>query len=455
MKDTVRRLPPLAIPGSDLDARRYVEMNRACSMPTKVFPPPRARFSLRPHINCVVAALPALFLIEAIIAKSRFDGLIGGWRGHMILTVIGIGVLIAVGLWKRARSPLVFGPPRSVTIVLAVACAWAFVCCIAQPNAYANVVFLAVFAANIYACLYIAPNLVLPHLGERAVLVYAIPVFAATLVNLVFGHAASSEAFQQERLAGMSDNATHSGALAALASVVALWMSLNWTRCRRIWFAVWILSIVTLFLTRTRASIFGCGVGSCFLVLLSIRGRRSYTERRWVVGGSLGVALLMAIALLWRPGLLPRMTTHFRIRSKDELLHSRREHWLNGINQAAARPLFGSGPLAKFGDATDVTVNTYEVEKCFCNTWLTFAQAYGIPGSLLFLAVFVCLLYEARSRNGPMPTLAAGLIVLLFGASMGDMWGVSFGNEGDRAIWLLLGLSCALRYTRSTHRADR
>ncbi len=388
-------------------------------------------------------ALPGFFLIEAIIAKSRLDGLIGGWRGHMILTVAGIALLIAVGLWRRARLPFSYAPPRSVSIVLALACAWALLCCMVQPNAYGNVLFLAVFAANIYACLYVAPNLVLPYLGERAVLLYAIPIFAATLVNLVFGHAAPSEAFDQERLAGISDNATHSALIACLAAIMALWMLLQWNTRKHVWSGIWVASVLTLLLTRTRANIASCAVGSIIMLGCWARWCPAPRLRRHVGLGLMAAIMLAGLLLTGSTEGTVRLRRYLRVTSREELFQSRMLHWKDGLANVGKHPVLGEGPMAKFGGTNDPTVNTYAMEKTYCNAALAFAQAYGIPGTLLFALIWVEILRSIPRRQVGLPLLLIGIIVSGTVSSLGHMWLVSFGTPSDRATWLVVGLALA------------
>lgn len=395
------------------------------------------------HADVIGAVLPGLFLVEAIIAKSRFDGLIGGWRGHMILTVAGIALLIAVGLWRRTRLPFSYGPSRSVSIILAVAGAWALLSCIVQPNAYANVVFLAVFAANIYACLYIAPNLVLPHLGERGVLVYAIPIFAATLVNLVFGHVAPSEAFQQDRLAGMSDNATHSALIAAIAAIIALWLFLQWNAHSKVWFAIWVVSVLTLLITRTRANIVSCAVGCAVMLVCWARWQQTLHRKRYVAVTLMAAIMLMGVIVIGSPERVLRARTYLRAGDTEELFLSRMTHWKAGTANLREHPLFGEGPMAKFGGTNDPTVNTYAMEKTYCNAALAFAQAYGIPGALLFALIWVEILRFIPRRQVGLPLLLIGIIVSGTVSSLGHMWLVSFGTPSDRATWLIVGLALA------------
>jgi len=383
------------------------------------------------------------FLLEAIIAKSQFNGLIGGWRGHMILTVVMLALLLVRGVWIRIREPFCFAPPHPIGTLLAIACVWAAICCILQPNAYANLVFLTVFAANIYVCLYIAPNLVLPYLGERSVLLYALPLFAVNVLNLFVGTGAAPQGSTNWRLAGITDNATHSGALAALGSILALWMLVSWPQRRRMWFFFWGVSMLTLALSRTRSSIIGCALGSTFLLIEWCRRRPRHHLTKLTIGLVFSAVAIMTI-VLYRPHLINELGVFFRASGGVEtILQSRMSLWQDGVTSVRHRPLFGSGPMAKFDDTNDPTINTYN-EKSICgNSLLLFAQSYGVPGALLFALLLIEIVRIAMKMRGKLRLLLLGVILMGVGASISQMWAVSFGAPSDRAVWLILGVALA------------
>ena len=402
-------------------------------------------FGVVRHIHCTLdAGFLVLFLVEAIIAKSRFDGLIGGWRGHMILTVVALALLLVRGVWKRTREPFSFAPPRNVSIVLAIAFAWAIISCIVQPNAYANLVFLGAFAANIYVCLYIAPNLVLPYLGERGVLLYALPLFAVTILNLVYGVAAPAKALHEGRLAGILHNATHAGALSAIASILALWMVLQWNRHKKAWLVFCVVGVVMLVMTRTRAALGGWAVGSVAMLAYWARWQQAAHLKRYIALVLVAALMLIGLAVIGNPDLISRSRDHLRA-NREELFQTRMTHWKYGIANAVMHPIFGEGPMAKFGNTNDPTVNTYVREESYCNTWLTFAQAYGIPGSLLFALVCFEIVRIAVKGQVTLPLLLLGLMSWGVVASIAHMWVVSFGTPSDRATWLIMGLALAAR----------
>jgi len=403
-------------------------------------------------LNCVKSRTEYLgpcllvgFLLEAIIAKSRFDGFIGGWRGHMILTVAMLALLLARGVWIRLREPFYFAPPRPVGIVLAIACAWAVICCIMQSNAYANLVFLSVFAANIYVCLYIAPNLVLPYLGERSVLLYALPIFAVSVLNLVVDTEPASQGSPYWRLAGVTDNATQSGILGAMGAILALWMVLQWNRRRPVWFAIWILCVMALLMTRTRASIVGWAIGSTAMVFYWARNSVA-AHLKWPVAVTLLLAsMLVGLGTVAYPEFISPTRQYLRASDWEELIRSRAKPWEMGFANAAEHPWFGEGPMARFSNTNDPTnVDAYDVHRVYCSTWLAFAQAYGILGSLLFALLCFIMVLSATRRQVAFPLLLVGLMFSCIVSSIGSSWVVSFGMPGDRATWLILGLALAV-----------
>lgn len=385
------------------------------------------------------ALLLVVFLTVGIIGNSRFSIFIGGWFGHMVFTVIILFILSFRGLWFLLLNGFDFAPSHQSTYILTTACIWATLCCIAQPNAYANLAVLGVYILNIYVCLYIAPNLIIPYFGQKAILLYILPLFIAVVMCII------TSGGEHYRVRGISQNATHAATVATIATIVSLWMSLSWVKSRYVWLCFCLVSLVLLIMTRTRATICACFVGSLSLTVMYLRITPKIKIKHLLIALFFFVILVFCIAILWNPTTIPELRTYFRVSNSEEIFQSRWIHWKDGINQAINHPIFGNGPMAKFGNSNDITVNTYTMEDCYCNTWLTFAQAYGIPGSMLFAIWFWVLLSEARSGYGFFSILAFGILTAFFTSTIGDMWGVSFGNEGDRAMWLILGISCAKR----------
>jgi len=387
------------------------------------------------------APLAFLFMAEAIVAKSRFATVVGGWTGHMVLTVAFLGLFLLLGL---SEGRAVVTPPRSVRRLLGAALAWAFLCCIAQPNAWANLAFLCVQATNVYVSVFLLPRLVLPYLGRRAVLLYATPLFAAAGLCLVAGSTGAAGSVSNERLAGVMGNATHSGGTSAVACVAALWCLAMWPRRRLLWLACLVVSLAALVLTRTRASLFGMLLA--FAAMAALWGTSPSRAARRV---SISLFAVSLVAVLLGVGsaadLLPKVREYFRVdASVGDLAEGRMRYWRFAIADVKKNWLFGRGPMAKFGDGTDVTTNTYAIDKNPHNTWLIVAQSYGLFGAVLFVAIIMVTLTASLHGRTYMPTLAVGIVMLGIGMSVAENWSFSFGNETDRASWLLLGLALAV-----------
>lgn len=396
--------------------------------------------------SCIFnASVLVAFLLEAVVAKSRFDAVVGGWYGHMVLTILFAIVLLILGLSARNTRLPTMPPPRPVSIVLGATLAWAIVCCVVQPNAIANLLYLIVFATNIYVCLYIAPGLLLPYLRHRSVFVYGLLLFVVSLVNVISALSGDGGAFSEGRLQGLLADPLHAGTVAMITSILILWAILQSGGRRWYLWPAWAVAMCALVMTRTRSFIFGCTIGS--LALLAVGAQRHTASGRYA--RELAFVFLLAtitfgIVISYSPNVLPRLRAHLRIEGdSEEILEGRMIHWQLGVLHVKAYPIFGRGPMAKFGNATDPTVNTYEMISCFDNTWLTMAQSYGIPGSALFAASVLAMLVLSLRGCGTMPLLAVGLLTAGIGSSFSSMWAVSFGSGGDRAMWLILGLALA------------
>jgi len=321
---------------------------------------------------------------------------------------------------------------------------WAVVCCVVQPNATANLIYLVVFALNIYACLYVAPGLLLPYLGQRSLFIYGIFLCIPNLLNLVFAFG-DAGAFVGGRLRGFLIDPLHTGMVAWITSILILWAILQGGAKRRYLWVAWSIAMCVLVMTRTRSYIFGCTIGSLALVATAARPHnRSTRHARQLALGLLPIVIILGGIIGYNPHILPRVRTHLRLEGDaEDILKARMTLWEWGIQHSKTYPVFGRGPMAKFGDTTDPSVNAYETRFCFSNTWLTMAQSYGIPGSALYAASVLAMLVMAFRGYGTMPTLAIGLLVAGIGSSFSSMWSVSFGSAGDRAMWLILGLALA------------
>ena len=141
---------------------------------------------------------------------------------------------------------------------------------------------------------------------------------------------------------------------------------------------------------------------------------------------------------------LEKVREYFRVSgTAGEIAEGRMLFWRYGIQDVKEHWLFGRGGMAKFGGAETVARNTYSEDENPHNTWLITAQSYGVPGAILYALAFLAMLSWALRGRGMMPTLAAGTVIMGFGMSISQNWSFSFGNETDRACWLLLGLALA------------
>lgn len=412
-------------------------------------------------VSCLLnTMLVAAFFAEAILAKSRFDAITGGWFGHMVLTIVFILILIIRYAITRIIGLPVYSPPRLVSWTLCISFIWACICCIIQPNAYANLIYLLVFAANVFVCFYVVPSFLLPNFGMRAVLFFAVPICLTNLANLACGVLGVPGSYFMGRLRGFSINTLEASVLGWVGIVLALWIIINShlkSRC------AWLFSVSSLgvvLLSRTRSYILAALIGSSVILASFLRADKTYSRQ---------IRVLLIIAIVF-PFLMLLITAvgsidqslesaceYLRVSgSMDEILSARMVHWQAGLQHAQQYPVFGRGPMAKFGDTTDPTVNTYQMESCYCNTWLTMAQSYGIPGMVLFILFVLTMFLSSVNGLGMMPLLSRSLLVAGLSSSFSATWLVSFGDVGDRAIWLMMGLALAVQKskTRCTRGGD-
>ena len=361
----------------------------------------------------------------------------------MVFTVV---MLIAIAfrgcLRTKDRYPI-FAPPRCLTICFITFFIWGIISCLWQSNIYANLAFFIVFSLNIYVCFYVAPNLIVPSLGENALLVYALPLIMTNVLNIVFPSSFMTHESDIGRLSGVLDNSTHVGAVAALTSIVALWMVINWPKRRILYLISWLVSITVLILSRTRSSIFGCFLGSIYL-LIQWSKSKSKPHLAILIISIIFLSVSAGTIVMVRPELTFKLKDFFRINGNTEtILESRMPLWRNGITNISQNLLFGKGPMEKFGGTEDPTVNSYDEKKICSNLFLFYAQTYGIVGAAMVALLLIVIMKSTLKISNDFKSLGFAVTLLIIGASLSQMLAVSFGSPGDRALWLILGTSLA------------
>ena len=148
--------------------------------------------------------------------------------------------------------------------------------------------------------------------------------------------------------------------------------------------------------------------------------------------------------ILYRPNLITELRVIFRAGGDMQtILKYRMPLWQAGFASVGHDPIFGKGPMSKFGDTDNPTVNEYDEKRTCGNTLLLYAQFYGIPGALLLVLLLIEIIRSGIRAMSSLGLLSCGVVFMGIGASFSQMWLVSFGSPGDRAVWLILGVALA------------
>ena len=397
------------------------------------------------------AAVVIGFLAEGLISKSNIPYLRIGFVMHMWLTLC---FLTALGLLWLHRPAVRVDVHSSLGLsrvrrTIALIAAWSLCgSMLSSEFRAANMAFWLLWTGNLVVVWWVIPAL-LVRMPAPARLRLILGVLLAVTVGCVLLHPVNG--YQQGRLVGMFENASHSGRILAICSVAWFVVWLTGRRDGRVMIAL-AVSITLLLLTRTRASIgaaaLGCGAVYVSVLLDGTSWRRSSVRRR--TGIVFGSAVL-AGAVLSQVLDLTETSRFLRVEGGIQTaLSHRMMNWSRGYGDFWSYGMFGHGFMSRFGDSSNVTNiggiefprYNWQTADDPLNMWMSMAKHTGIPAMLL-LGLLLRGIWQLRSQTADLSSRAlfTGVFCcgLLFGSFDGN-WLMSFGHPVDRLCLVLFAV---------------
>ena len=204
------------------------------------------------------------------------------------------------------------------------------------------------------------------------------------------------------------------------------------------------LSIVFLYLTKTKSSLAEAMICVTFVILFNKKG---VIDRKHLILASYTFISGVVLFLLMSDTLnIERLLAEFRI-IDGSITTSRNKNWESGLARIQEAPLFGDGLLAKHtrGGSESFSVgNNYDAGFDPHSLPLSLGTQAGIPFMLLMMLFLLYILLKYLSTVGlrvavQRPEFLIGtvhLIVMIFAG--GDL--TSLGNLVYRLYWLFIGI---------------
>ncbi len=251
-----------------------------------------------------------------------------------------------------------------------------------------------------------------------------------------------------DRVVSFHGNFAHTltfGNYMAVSSLLLLGYGLLWETSSRavtcLALSGGVVGIVGVLMAGSRGPILAICAGLLALALLSTR------RARWL---GMGGAVVVVVAVLLSPVLMERFTTHLDAEMSVDEPRSRIFIWNNALEIIGDNPVLGVGP-GNFGPAYSKLlapeISPIRHYTHAHNDFLQAATRSGIPGLLLFVAIWYQVLYRlwrrrrgTRSKSGLSVAALVGSLVFL----VGSLTEATFADEEVRALLMLvwaMGLS--------------
>ena len=400
------------------------------------------------------AVLIYCLLFSGLVGRSNLFTFAGHrWQVQMaVVTATVIGGLLFI-IWKHSQQRTCHQsgelPLRLKGCLAGLLCA-GITSCVAQENWLGNLAFLAVFAGMVYLLCVSGADLLRGISKERCIDVAMVPLaFMAvgSVASRTLGFSwSNSQVMSQSRFNGLYSDAIVAGQMFGLTCLLLFWSILH-KRTKKVWkyWALFLVAILCLVLTRTRTDILATPIGMITCLYAAMRSSTTSIPRRRA-RAILGLLLLpLVIFSIWltQPGIdTYRAKEYLRVTGDyEDILESRAEYWQTGVGNLSITKIFGEGPLAKFGGELSTERGGYVRELNMHNAFLSMSQYYGWPGGMMFIVFIVSVGGIFLKRRDPYATL--GLSILTFGLvqCLTENWLLSFGNPLDAYSWFILGVT--------------
>lgn len=399
------------------------------------------------HIDFVGSCLLWVYIISGLLGKSCLpERLYGGWRGHMVASVLIIGGLVLFCMIRRPLRPRIHHAPLRVRVCLALLMmflVWGLVVSALQKHPLENLVFFIVFGSMISVSVLLNLNFAAIRKPMQFLSRIVVVLSACFVISLV-GACLGLPVFERGRLSGCFYNPSIPSGLASLNCLLLTWFLLRSGEHRKKSLVLLIISLTVFLLTRSRGHLMSTAVG--IVVLFAFDQRNSGIRRSRALCGLLGVILLGAV--VWTL-ILPAEHKHdvgvfFRFADSEarDTLHLRYEaYWSLGLRDLIRANPIGEGPLARFGGGGGgFEESHYDLSSNRHSQYLSVAQSYGLPGFILWIGFMVSASYTAAKRADNLRSLGMGFFAYLVLMSATSNLLLSFGTPVDRIRWLLIGI---------------
>ncbi len=392
-------------------------------------------------IGSLLVAMLAIGLIaKSFVFVEREPVLV-----HYALT----GGLVGLAGLIYATKPELNRASTGLLALLVFAVFWS-VCAAVTSGIWLNYVSAATFALLVAGYFYIFPALA-----------WYLRVEPWHMVGWVLGAAVAVSAIMlvitpdlaTDRVSGRFSGALISVAVACnvffLATVLALRAALSSRRPTGFfaWGFISALSLILLYMTKTRSSLLECLV--CMLMMLAFapldRGKKLISMA--VAGLMLAMVAISGAALSTGIVAIDQQLDSFRLADR-QLTDARGENWRFGMERIAASPYVGEGLLAKQTQGGSRGVD-FDAETSYDPRYdphslaLSFGVQAGIPFLLAMLSAIALVFARflkafglRRAFESPEFVICSVSVVVMMLAG-GDL--TALGNTSDRLIWILLG----------------
>jgi len=390
-----------------------------------------------------------IYLIEGIVGKSRLGYYWGPtWQVHEAMTVLLTVTLLSYLWWAKYQHVGSYLRDKSQRIVELAALSfigWGFVSCASQEAAINNIICFAVFAGMIMV-LGISAQVYLRNTAPEKVLeLITLSTGLAAVGCIVAWLSGFGAPVAEGRLTGIYNNPITAARMITLSSLLLLWMLISSKKHRKLVWTMLVLSVVAVFLTRTRTNIAALMISSIVLAARSPYrdSRRSARFTRGLFFVSLlGLALSLSFV---SPDDVTAARAFLRVdMSVKDVPSDRMQYWEKGIQDLTIQNVFGQGYLAAFGGGGGgFEESNYDVYSNRHNILFSCAQSYGVVGLSLFCIFLAAYFYRFVVHRTAMAAL--GLAVLAYSLITGLTGNclLSFGDPADRLAWFLIGI-CSL-----------
>jgi hypothetical protein len=395
-------------------------------------------------------------LFSGIVGKSHLF-LLRGYVWKLQMAVVAATVVIGLILSIRRHSLTQTGQDSSELPLCIKTCLMGLLCvstisCVAQEDVLGNLAYLLVFAGMVYLLWVRGVDLLRGVSGERCMNIALAPLCFMAVSSLMLlpsgaGWASYREELSGVRFKGMYSDSIVAGQMFGLTCLLLFWSLLH-TRSRKVWgyWALFLIAILCLVLTRTRTDAMGTAIGMIICLSATMWSHTAAIPRRRA--RALFAALLLVILSFWltRPEIdTGSVTEYLRVSGDpDEILRSRLEYWQTGIGNLSITNVLGKGPLAKFGGTLGGPSSQgsgYVRELNAHNSFLSVFQFYGWPGGLLFIVFLIAVGGTFVRRKDPYAILGLSLLAFGFVQCLTENWLLSFGTPLDVYSWFILGIT--------------